>query len=346
MKADFLQKETTQQEETSRPKETTRREMLRDSATLAGSAFLAQLFPGSLMRASAAVYGQQAAAPAVDRVGNLRAQMGAAPIQAQKLTDNLTLLVGPGGNVVVLNGPDGKFVVDTFLSPAWPKLKATLDGLGNVPVKLVIDTHWHFDHTDNNAPLHAAGATILAHENTKKRMSEPHDLPIMGLHFPASPADALPQQTFAASHKLQANGETLALQHFAPAHTDTDIYIHFQKANVIHMGDTFFNHRYPFIDAGTDGKINGMIAAADRILRLADKDTKIVPGHGPLGNKADLTQFRDMLVTARDRVQKLKSAGKSAQEAVAAKPFADLEAAWGKGSLSGDIFVQVVYLTL
>jgi cyclase len=145
---------------------------------------------------------------------------------------------------------------------------------------------------------------------------------------------------------LQANGETLALQHFAPAHTDTDIYIHFQKANVIHMGDTLFNHRYPFIDAGTGGKISGMIAAADRILRLADKDTKIVPGHGPLGNKADLTQFRDMLVTARDRVQKLKSAGKSAQEAVAAKPFADLEAAWGKGSLNGDVFVQVVYLTL
>ena len=298
------------------------------------------------MRASAAANGQHAAAPTADPVANLRAQMGAAPIQTQKLTDKLTLLSGPGGNVVVLNGPDGKVVVDTFLSPAWPKLKATLDGLGNAPVKLVIDTHWHFDHTDNNAPLHAAGATILAHENTKKRMSEPHDLPIMGLHFPASPADALPQQTFAASHKLQANGETLALQHFAPAHTDTDIYIHFEKTNVIHMGDTFFNHRYPFIDAGTDGKISGMIAAADRILRLADKETKIVPGHGPLGNKADLTQFRDMLVTARDRVQKLKSAGKSAQEAVAAKPFADLEAAWGKGSLNGDIFVQVVYLTL
>src|SRR5260370_15828713 len=203
MKVDFLQNETTRQEQTARPKQTTRRAMLRDSAALAGSAFLAQLFPGALMRASAAVYGQQAAAPAVDRVANLRAQMGAAPIQAQKLTDNLTLLSGPGGNVVVLNGPDGKFVVDTFLSPAWPKLKATLDGLGNAPVKLVINTHWPFRHTDNNAPLHAARAPILAHENTKKRVSDPHDLPIMVLHFPTSPAAALPQQPFAASHNLQ-----------------------------------------------------------------------------------------------------------------------------------------------
>jgi glyoxylase-like metal-dependent hydrolase (beta-lactamase superfamily II) len=327
-------------------KQTTRREILRSSATLAGSAFLAQLFPGSLLRASVLGHAQQAPAPAADPVAAARARMGANPIQAQKLADNLTLLSGPGGNVVVLNGPDGKFVVDTFVSPAWPKLKDTLDGLGNAPLKFVIDTHWHFDHTDNNSALHAAGATILAHENTKKRMSAPQDIPILNIHFPASPADALPQQTFAASHKLQANGETLALQHFAPAHTDTDIYIHFEKANVIHLGDTFFNGFYPFIDAGTGGKLNGMIAAADKVLPLASNDTKIVPGHGPLGNKADLAKFRDMLVSARDRVQKLKSAGKSVEEAVAAKPLADLDADWGKGMLSSDLFIQVIYLTL
>ena len=267
------------------------------------------------------------------------------PIQAQNVADNLTLLSGPGGNVIVLNGPDGKFVVDTFVSPAWPRLKEALDGIGNAPLKYVIDTHWHFDHTDNNAPLHSAGATVLAHENTKKRMSASQDVPILGLHFPPSPADALPQETFAASHKLQANGETLALQYLPPAHTDTDIYVHFEKANVIHMGDTFFNNMYPFIDAGTGGKINGMIAAADKALPLANNDTKIIPGHGALGNKADLTKYRDMLVTARDRVQRLKSAGKSAQEAAAAKPLADLDAAWAKGMLGSDLFVQVVYLT-
>jgi glyoxylase-like metal-dependent hydrolase (beta-lactamase superfamily II) len=168
----------------------------------------------------------------------------------------------------------------------------------------------------------------------------------MGLHFAASPEEALPQQTFATSHKLQANGETLTLQHFAPAHTDTDIYVLFQKANVIHMGDTFFNGLYPYIDSGTGGKISGMIAAADKILALVSNETKIVPGHGPLGGKAELAKFREMLVTARERIQKLRTAGKSAEEAVAAKPFADLDATWGKGLLNSDQFVQVVYLAL
>jgi Metallo-beta-lactamase superfamily len=177
MTSDFLQKQTG------------RRAMLRDSATLAGSAFLAHLFPGALRAYAAAGYGQQTA-PAGDSIAAIRAQIGAIPIQTQKLADNLTLLSGPGGNVLVLNGADGKIVVDTFLSPAWPKLKETLDGIGSAPLKTVIDTHWHFDHTDNNGALHAAGATVLAHENTKKRMSETHDLPVMGLHFAPSPAEA------------------------------------------------------------------------------------------------------------------------------------------------------------
>ena len=245
--------------------------------------------------------------------------------------------------------------MDTFVAPAWPRLKEALDGLGSAPVKYVIDTHWHFDHTDNNARLHAAGAAVLAHENTKKRMSEPHDLPVLyrgadgalaSLHFDPSPAEALPQQSFATSYRLQANGEALALQHVAPAHTDSDIYVHFQKANVISMGDLFFNGIYPYIDPGTGVTINGMIAAADRILSLADNSTKIVAGHGPLGNKADLTNSRDMLIASRDRVQKLKSAGKSAEEAVAEKPFADLDPVWGNGIINSEQWVQIVYLTL
>ena len=242
---------------------------------------------------------------------------------------------------MVLNGPDGKIVVDTFLLPAWPKLKETLDGLGTAPLKTVIDTHWHFDHTDNNAHLRAAGATVLAHVNTKKRMGEEHDSPLMGMHFPASPTGALPQQTFSSSQKLRANGETVLLQYFQPAHTDTDIYIHFQKANVIHMGDTFFNGVYPVIDFTTGGKVDGMLVAANQILALADNHTKIVPGHGPLGNKADLTECRDMLIVARDRVQKLKASGKSANEVVASKPMADFHSVWG-GMLPGDIFVQMI----
>jgi glyoxylase-like metal-dependent hydrolase (beta-lactamase superfamily II) len=342
MKFNFLQKQTS------------RREMLQGSATLAGSAFLAHLFPATLLRASAAGYAQQAPSPA-DLLADMRARFNAAPLETQRLAEDVTMLSGPGGSVVVLNGPDGKFVVDTFVAPAWPRLKEALNGLGNAPLKYVINTHWHFDHTDNNAPLHAAGATVLAHENTKKDMCEPHDLPVLyrapdgalaGLHFDPSPAEALPQQTFAASYKLQANGETLALQHVAPAHTDSDIYVHFQEANVIQMGDLFFNKMYPYIDPGTGGNINGMIAAADKILSLAGNDTKIVAGHGPLGNKADLTKSRDMLITSRDRIQKLRFAGKSAQEAVEEKPFADLDPVWGNGIINSDQWVQIVYLTL
>src|SRR6516162_9639228 len=327
-------------------KQSTRREILRNAAGFAGSALLAQFLPTSLLSAVVPGPRQQAATAPTDHLAAIRAEMGAAPIQAQLLAQNLTLLSGPGGNVVVLNGPDGKIVVDTFLMPAWPKLKTALDGLGNAPLKTVIDTHWHFDHTDNNANLHAAGATVLAHENTKTRMAEPHDSALLGLHLPASPEDALPQQTFTTSQKLQANGEILMLQYFQPAHTDTDISIHFQKANVIHMGDTFFNGFYPVIHAGTGGKIDGMIVAADKVLPLADNNTKIVPGHGPLGNKTDLTKFRDMLVVARDRVQKLKTAGKSIGEIAASKPFADLDATWGQGFFNGDVFVQVVYSSL
>jgi cyclase len=334
MKFNFLQKQTS------------RREMLRGSATLAGSAFLLRAFAAGDARQSPS---------AADLLASMRAKFNAAPIQSQKLADNVTMLSGPGGSVVVLNGPDGKFVVDSFVAPAWPRLKTALDGLGNAPVKCVIDTHWHFDHTDNNAPLHAAGATVLAHENTKKRMSEPHDLPVLyrgpngalaGLHFDPSPVEALPQQTFSAGYKLEGNGETLGLQHVAAAHTDTDIYVHFEKANVIQMGDLFFNWMYPYIDPGTGGTITGTIAAVDKILSLAGNDTKIVPGHGPLGNKADLTKFRDMLITSRDRVQNLKSAGKLAQEAVAEKPFADLDPVWGNGIINSEQWVQIVYLTL
>jgi cyclase len=342
MKFNFLQKQIS------------RREMLQGSATLGGSAFLAHLFPATLLRASAVGHAQPAPSPA-ELLASMRAKFNAVPMETQKLADNITMFDGPGGAVIVLNGPDGKFVADTFVAPAWPRLKEALDGLGNAPVQGVINTHWHFDHTDNNARLHAAGATVLAHENTKKRMSEPHDLPVLyrgpdgtlsGLHFDPSPAESLPQQTFATSYELQANGEILALQHVAAAHTDSDIYVHFQKANLISMGDLFFNGMYPYIDPGTGGTIDGLIAAADKILSLADNQTKIVAGHGPLGNKADLAKSRDMLITSRDRIEKLTSAGKSALEAVAEKPFADLDPVWGQGIINSDQWVQIVYLTL
>src|SRR5438045_7475776 len=280
-----------------------------------------------------------------DRLAAFRAQIGATPIQARSLGANLTMLSGPGGNVVVLRDREGLIVVDTFVAPAWPKLEESLKSFGP-KVKVVINTHWHFDHTDNNEPLRAAGATVVAHENTRRRMSAPQHIAMLDLDFPPSPAGALPQRVFKDGYKLEANGMRLELTHVAPAHTDTDVIVRFEQANVLHAGDVFFNGRYPLIDGSTGGRVDGMIAACDRLLRLADADTKIVPGHGALAGRAELVKYRDMLVTAADRVRKLKASGKSLEEAIAAKPFTDLDADWAGGRYKGDDFVKIVYLTL
>lgn len=279
-------------------------------------------------------------------IAQFRAQMGAVPLQSLKLRDNIYMLYGPGGNMVVLTGTDGKVLVDSSFATVVPKIKDAMAAMDSNPLRILINTHWHFDHTDGNAALHDAGALILAHENTRKRLSTPQDMVALGLHFPASPAAAWPQQTFTTDFKLYMNGEELNLGHFSPAHTDTDIYIRYEKGNVLHMGDIWFNGTYPLIDQSTGGNINGMIAASERGMGLAEADTKIVPGHGPLGDKAALAKYRDMLVTARDRVKAQKAAGKTVEEAIAAKPTADLDGTWGNGFIKPDMFVRFVYLTL
>jgi glyoxylase-like metal-dependent hydrolase (beta-lactamase superfamily II) len=311
-------------------------------AALGAGSLVDALIPRALARAATARAGQQ---PTQDRTAAFRAQIGAAPIQAQRLGEHLTLLSGPGGNVVVLHGADGLIVVDTFVAPAWPKLQESLAGLG-APVKFVINTHWHFDHTDNNAPLRAAGATVVAHENTRRRMTQPHHLAVLELDFGPSPQAALPQRVFTDGYTLEANGERLELSHVPPAHTDTDVTVRFAHANVLHAGDVFFNGRYPYIDGSTGGRVDGMIEATGRLLSRADADTRIVPGHGPLATRADLVKYRDMLSTAANRVRKLKASGKSLEESIAAKPFTDLDGDWGTGRFKGDDFVKIVYLTL
>ena len=313
-----------------------RRALLRQACVIGSGVTLAQLFPQY-------VFAQQAGAPA-DALAATRAQMAATPIEVTRLTDTLTMLSGPGGNIVVLNGTDGKIVVDTFIQGAWDGLKQRLDAICPARITMAIDTHWHFDHADNNASVRAAGAAVLAHENTAKRLSQRHEL--LGMTFPPSPAAAMPTETFAQSRTLQANGERVDLAYIPPAHTDTDISVHFTRGNVLHLGDTFFNGMYPVIDAGTGGNMNGMIASADRMLKMANATTRIVPGHGPVADRQGLMRFRDMLVTVRDRVQKLKTAGRSVQDVVAAKPTADLDAVWGQGFLMPDVFVQMAYAAI
>ncbi len=286
----------------------------------------------------------QAATPQADPVAAIRAQMGGAPIETTRLGDRLVMLSGPGGNVIVLHGVDGKVVVDSFVQPAWPRLKSVLDGLDGGQATTLIDTHWHFDHADNNANFRAAGAAVVAHANTRKRLMEPHDL--LGMHFEPAPAAALPTEVFNDKRSLKVNGELISLSHVAPAHTDTDVFVHYTKANVLHMGDVFFNGMYPFIDAGTGGNINGMIAGADRALAMTSARTKIVPGHGPLSDHAGLLKYRKVIATIRDRVRKQKRRGKTLAQVQAAKPSAEFDAAWGTGMMGPDAFIALVYNTL
>lgn len=319
----------------------TRRELLRSGALAAGSAFIAPAIPAWARPFGAHL---QQAPTATDPAAKMRADLAAAPIEQEKLSESLTMLSGPGGNVVVLYGSDGKIVVDSFVQPAWTSLKMTLDGMGNAKIAALIDTHWHFDHADNNANFRKAGAAVFAHENTKKRLSETHEL--LGMRFTPQPPEALPTQTFTSKHSMSASGEQVALGHIPPAHTDTDVWIHFAKGNVLHLGDVFFNGMYPFIDASTGGSINGMIAGVEMALKMVDASTKIVPGHGPLADRAALTRFRDMMATVRDSVQKLKRAGRTADEVVAANVTKDLDPIWGKGFMPANMFVTIVYNTL
>jgi cyclase len=320
-----------------------RRSFLQTTASMSAGALVAR-YASSGLSAFAPTRDLQQAKPTSDAVATMRAQMGKAPIEKTQLGSGLVMLSGPGGNVVVLHGSQGKVVVDSFLQPAWPALKTLLDGLPGGPVKTLIDTHWHLDHTDNNGNFHTAGAVIIAHENTKKRMTEPHDL--LGMHFEPFPSGALPTETFPDRRLVEANGEQMALFYIPPAHTDGDIAVQFRAANVLHLGDVFFNGFYPFIDAGTGGNINGMVNGAERALKLVNAQTKVVPGHGPLGDRSALDRYRTMLTKVRDNVQKLKSAGKSLEETQAAKPTAEFDDAWGKGMLTPDNFVALVYNTL
>jgi cyclase len=328
---------------TSMSRLTSRRELLKAGGWIAGTAMASAVLPKN---AFAGEFGQQGAAQPADVVAQMRTQMAAVPLQTLKLRDNIYMLYGPGGNMVALNGADGKVLVDSSFSTVAPKIQTALDALGHAPLKVLINTHWHFDHTDGNQALHEGGALILAHENTRKRLSSPQFLAAMNLHFDAAPAAAWPQQTFTENTAVYFGNEQIHLGYFLPAHTDTDIFVHYQNANVLHMGDIWFNPNYPLIDRSTGGNINGMIAASDKGVKMADADTKIVPGHGPLGDQAGLAKYRDMLVTVRDRVKKQKDAGKSLAEVTAAKPTADLDAQWGTGFIKPDFFVNFVYSTL
>ena len=273
----------------------------------------------------------------------IRRAAATAEINVQKLRGNISVLEGSGGNIAVLTGRDGKLLVDAGITASRPRITEALKNLSTEPVKHLINTHWHFDHTDGNEWLHSIGAEITAHENTRKHLSVATRVEGWNFTFPPSPNGALPTKVFSQTQTLQLNGTTLELKYYPPAHTDSDISVEFGEADILHVGDTLWNGHFPFIDYSTSGSIDGTIRAAEaNVARVSDKCI-VIPGHGPVGNKSQLIEFRDMLVTIRERVADLKKQGKSLDEALAAKPTADYDAKWGGFVIDGNFFTRLVY---
>lgn len=266
-----------------------------------------------------------------------------ANITVQALRGNISVLMGSGGNITVFPGRDGKLLIDSGLAASRPKITDALTTISSDPIKHLINTHWHFDHTDGNEWLHSAGAAILAHENTRKHLSTTTRVEDWDFTFSPSPADALPTEVFKTERTLQLNGATLVLKYYGPAHTDSDISINFTEADIFHTGDTWWNGHFPFIDYSTGGSINTMIRATKSNLATVTDKTIIIPGHGPVGNKSQLVEYRDLLVTIRDKIVALKKQGKSRDEIITAKPTAAYDARWGRFFVNGDFFTRLVY---
>jgi cyclase len=265
-------------------------------------------------------------------------------IESVSVRDGLYMLVGRGGNIGLSVGSDGTFLVDDQYAPLTEKIVAAIKKITPDPVRFLVNTHWHGDHTGGNENFGKAGSILVAHRNVRERMSVEQVRKILRTDpIPASPEGALPRITFTEEVTFHWNGETIRAFHVPNAHTDGDVIIHFQNADVLHTGDAIVNGRYPFIDVDTGGNLNGIISAADKVLALAKPTTKIMPGHGALATPDDVRAYRDMLVSVRDRVQKLVDQGKTADEVVAAKPTADLDATFGAQS---ERFVRGAYASL
>jgi cyclase len=267
-------------------------------------------------------------------------------IKTTDLGDGIYMLEGQGGNITVAVAKDGIIMVDSEYAPLHDKIKAAISAVSSRPIKYLIDTHFHGGHTGGNEAFAGDGATVVAEAHVKARLAAGTTDGLTGVKTPPAPADALPTKTYTGQFKIRMLGRVADLTHIPNAHTDGDTYVWFKTANVLATGDTFTNGRYPNIDFANGGNIKGMIAASDTYLRFINARTRIVPGHGPVADKTALANYRTMLITARDRMAKLVKDGKSEEDVLAAKPFADLDAKWAPTELAAKNFVRVVYHSL
>lgn len=266
-------------------------------------------------------------------------------IKTTKLAEHVYMMMGAGGNLGLSVGDDATFLVDDQFAPLTDKINAAIAQVSKQPVKFILNTHWHFDHTGGNENFGKAGTLIFAQENVRKRMSTEQFIAFINSKQAPSPKPALPLVTFTQSVSFHLNGEEIRAIHVPHAHTDGDAIVHFMGSDVIHMGDVFFNGMYPFIDTSSGGSLEGTIAACDQGLALANDNTRIIPGHGPLGTRKDLQAYRDMLADISGRIKKMISDGRTVEQIVAAKVTADYDAKFGGGFIKGDKFVEMVVNT-
>ena len=259
---------------------------------------------------------------------------------------NIYMLTGEGGNIAFSVGQDATIIVDSQFAPLSAKIKKAIEDISKNPVRYLINTHYHFDHTGGNENFANAGAIIIAHDNVPKQMSIDHDYAVIGMKTEALKEEALPEITFSDSTKLALNDNYINVFHLPLAHTDGDVVVHFTKQNVIHTGDLYFNGFYPFIDTEVGGSIDGMIAAIEQILPLCNEETLIIPGHGNLSNKQELIAFQDMLKTVRSLVKTGIDNNMPLQEMIEAQTLKDLDDTWGKGFLSSEQFLTIVYQSM
>ncbi|VAW85806.1 MBL-fold metallo-hydrolase superfamily [hydrothermal vent metagenome] len=278
--------------------------------------------------------------------GKSDGQFSDTTIETIPLGSGIYMLTGEGGNIGLSVGEDGIFIIDDQFAPLTEKIKAAIAKLSDQPIRFAINTHWHFDHTGGNENLAKENVIIVAHDNVRERMSRDNVIAAFNMEIPASPKAALPLITFNDEVTFHLNNEEIHVVHQPNAHTDGDSIIFFKDANIIHMGDIFFNGLYPFIDASSNGNIAGIINTVDHILEITDDKTKIIPGHGPLGDKKSLLIYRNMLVTVKERMQNLIDQGKTLEEIISMMPNADLDETWGKGFLDPEAFLRVLHSTM